>query len=181
MEFTGKNRFNLRLFSGLRPYVRQRERRCKLPILPPHCLMRHLSSATIIPGAPSRPVKGWKKAVFTVWFSRVRDIEKFLAAHARVKPVRRFSVPVHAVFTRAKAFFNPGKDAARENEPDAAAHHFRLRFWIHFLTTVVWMSVRAMSCASHTKCWKARIGLVLPDCPAPVCQRFRRKNNSPKK
>jgi hypothetical protein len=58
--------------------------------------------------------------VFTVWFSRVRDIEKFLAAHGPVKPVHSVFTIFSAVFTGTESFSNPGKDDARK----AASHLF---------------------------------------------------------
>jgi hypothetical protein len=73
--------------------------------------------------------------VFTVWFSSVKGIEKFLAAHVRVKPIRWCFTPVHAAFTTVGAFSNPGKERAREATPVASTQLSGLRFWIHFLNT----------------------------------------------
>jgi len=51
-----------------------------------------------------------------------------LAAQVRVKPIHWFFTPAHAVFTRAEAFSNPGKDEAREGAADWFAFALTSRF-----------------------------------------------------
>jgi hypothetical protein len=68
--------------------------------------------------------------VFTVGFSSVRDIEKFLATQVHVKPIHRFFTPAHAAFTRVEAFSNPGKDDARK----VASHRFATHLIMCLLT-----------------------------------------------
>jgi hypothetical protein len=73
--------------------------------------------------------------VFTVWFSRVSDIEQFLAAHVRVKAICWFFTPVPAIFMRPESFSNPGNNDARKSRSGVANQLFRCRFMTRSLNT----------------------------------------------